>query len=161
MLSVGRIIGILLLALLATVSTAGAAGGNPAAGLANRHNGYELKLAWQELQANGDVVVKGLIKNIRQNKVADLDVAVFLLDGQNRIVAADRTYPLPAPIVDHEYVPFNMTFRNMAADSTVQYVAFFIRYRNVDDLGWGNSSFRYDLASGKEIEEKSLYRDEW
>jgi squalene cyclase len=49
----------------------------------------------------------------------------------------------------------------MAADSTVQYVAFFIRYRNVDDLGWGNSSFRYDLASGKEIEEKSLYRDEW
>jgi hypothetical protein len=160
MLSVGRIIGILLLALLTMASTAGASGGNPAAGLTNRHDGYDLKLAWQESQANSDMVVKGLIRNLRHNQVADLDVAVFLIDGQDRIVAADRTYPLPVAIVDHAYVPFDVTFRNMAQDQ-VRYVAFFIRYRNVDDVGWWNSSFRYDLATGTEVENRSLYRDEW
>lgn len=157
MLAVGRIIGMLLLALLASAGMVRAE--NPAAGLANRHNGYDLKVAWQDTQANGDMVVKGIIKNVRYVPVADFDVAVFLMDGQNRIVARGRAYPLPVPIVDHEFVPFSVTFRNTAPDS-VRMVAFSIRYRNVDEAGWWNSTFRYDLTAGREIRERSLF-EEW
>jgi hypothetical protein len=155
----GRIISAALLLLIASFSPVMAAGESPAAGLANRHTGRDLKVAWQETEANGNLVVRGIIGNVRYVPVADFDVAVFLMDGQNRIVARNRAYPLPTPIVDHDYVPFSVTFRDTPPDR-VKVVAFSIRYRNIDEGGWWNSTFRYDLAAGREIKGRSLF-EEW
>ena len=161
MVSVERIISMLLLVLLVSCSSVMAAGQSPVAGLPNRHNGYDLKVAWQEAKSDNGMVVYGAIRNVRYAPVADLDVAVFLIDKQNHIVASGRGFPLPVPIVDRDFVTFSVTMSDTKGtnpDATT--LGFFIRYRTVDE-GWWGSTFRYDLAAHKEITESSLYKDEW
>ena len=160
MVSVGRIIRMLLLVLLVSCSSVMAAGQSPVAGLPNRHNGYDLKVAWQEAKSDKGMVVYGAIRNVRYAPIADLDVAVFLIDKQNHIVASGRAYPLPVPIVDHDFVTFSVTMRDTTPDDAAM-LSFSIRYRDVDEAGWRVSNFRYDRAAGKEITEGSLYKDEW
>ena len=151
--------GMLLTVALMLCGSPAIAGTSPVAGLPLRHNGNDLKVAWN-VQSDRQTVVNGVIKNIQYIPARDFDVAVFLVDSDNRVVASNRDYPLPVPIVDHDILPFTVTM-NRAAPESFRYVDFSIRYRTIDETGWWNSTFRYDTATGRETEVKSLYRDDW
>lgn len=145
--------------LCSTAATSGTAVSG-VTGLTHRHDGGDIKVAWQEARYDRNATVTGLIKNLRPVPLADFNVAVFLLDDTGRILARDLAYPVPVTIVDRETAPFAVTMHGVAPDQ-VRYVAFAISYLNRDGTGRWTSSFRYDLATGTEVTERSLFRDDW
>jgi hypothetical protein len=144
-----------LLAVMVTLSATGAlSAARPSlAGLPYRHSDFDFKMAWKASQSGQGVAIEGVLKNVRYPRTVGVDVTVYLLDRDHRLLAREMTFPIPQPIRWGESRPFALTL-DQAALAQGDLLQFLIRYQFEDgnDGGSWMSDFTVDAATGAVVD---------
>src|ERR1700694_5319392 len=82
---------------------------SPVAEYPFRHSAYDLKVAWKTSVIDRNLVINGLLKNVRYRRIADVELTVSVIDKDNKTLASNRTLLLPVPVDMDNYVPFGLT----------------------------------------------------
>jgi hypothetical protein len=146
-----------LVAMMVTLAASAFAGARPSpvAGLPYRHSDFDFKVAWKTSLSGQGVAIEGVLKNVRYPGTAGVDVTVYLLDRDHRLLAREMTFPIPQPIKWGETRPFAVTL-NQAALAQGDLLLFLIRYQGEDGNDGGTSwmsNFTVDAATGAVVEE--------
>lgn len=141
-----------------------AAGNGPAAGLPFRHSDFDFKVAWNTSTLDQGVAIEGLLTNVRYPSVEGVDLSVWLVGKDNRVIACSTAFPIPQRIGEYDYSPFRLVLKNGLL-SKGDVLQFLIRYR-VNEGGQGGdswlSSFAVDAATGAAVVGKTTTRpDDW
>ena len=136
---------------------------SPAADFPFRHNAFDLKVAWKTSRFDKGLAIDGILKNVRYQQINDVEVTVSVIDKDNRVLGSDRTLVLPYPINMGDYVPFDLTVRNVVPERGDEF-QFLIKYRAYDG-GPGTftwlSRFRTDALTGAAIVDKAETSGRW
>ncbi|KAF0220612.1 MAG: hypothetical protein FD174_936 [Geobacteraceae bacterium] len=87
---------------------------DPVADLPYRHSDFDFKVAWKTYLTDQGLNIEGLLKNVRYAQVESVTLYVSLLNSENKVLASDRTFPIPQTIKMDYYVPFDVILKNAA-----------------------------------------------
>src|ERR1039458_5216426 len=104
---------------------------NPEAQLPYRHSPVDLNVAWNIAQSGNDMVIDGIINNIRNLELQDIELTFKILDSGGRLLSGGFI-PVPIPLKMNVSIPFSFRLMN---DSFAQgdVLDLIIRYHANDD----------------------------
>lgn len=108
----------------------------PFTGFPHRHNGFDFKQAWKATQTPQGMAVEGVLKNIRYDRVENLEIAVSLQrDGKQ--ISAEEPYYLGS-MERAQYRDFAVLLKQvtMAPGDLLQFIT---KYNGLD----GTTTFRW------------------
>jgi hypothetical protein len=136
---------------------------SPVAEYPFRHSAFDQKVAWKTSLIDRNLVINGLLKNVRYLQIDDVELTVSVIDKDNKTLARNRTLFLPVPIKMDDYVPFGLTVENVTL-TRGDVLSFLIKYRAYDgdssSFTW-LSSFKTDALTGATINEEIVNPDRW
>ena len=136
---------------------------NPVEGYPFRHNAFDLKVAWQTSRVDKNLLIGGLLKNVRFVQMEDVELGVSVLDKAGKTLGSDKVLLLPSPILKDEYTPFSLKFENLLL-SQGDILRFQIRYRandgDRDSFDW-LSNFKADAVTGATISDEVAQPGRW
>lgn len=129
------------------------------AGYPARHDNFDYKYAWKATSTDHGVVIEGYMKNVRYNDIESVDLTVFVLGKERKIVARQATFPMPQMTREGDVVHFSLMLRDIKpAPGDVYH--FLVNYSN-GEVGHWISSFKADAMTGAVIRPQSRNPDEW
>jgi hypothetical protein len=157
-LLVGRLILIGVITSLAACASIKSFEDNPESQLTYRHSSFDLKFAWNTLQTGNDTVIEGLIINVRNIQVRDIDLNVTVLDTNGRVLSEGAVPPSQVNLRMNmnDSVPFSVKLKD-AIIAKGNVLKFIIIYHTNDGSWYGHewqSSFKVDAATGGAVEEQ-------
>ncbi len=108
----------------------------PLAEFPHRHNSFDYKQAWKATQTSQGIVVEGVLKNIRYNRMDNLEIAVSVQrDGKQ--ISSEESYSLGS-LDREEYRDFDVLLKQvtMAPGDLMQFI---IKYNGLD----GTTTFKW------------------
>jgi len=137
---------------------------NPADGFPNRHRDFDYKVAWKTTVANNEVVIDGILKNVRYPYIESLDLTVFLLGTDGKVRARATTIPSPQQSRVDEVIPFNAELRNVTLNpgDTFKFVIHYMGGEGgpEDGVDW-RSTFAVDAMTGAVRHKDNIKPEEW
>ena len=126
----------------------------PDSQLTFRHTTLEFKVAWNTIQTGNDMVIEGLITNVRNIQVKSVEMNVMVLDANERHLSEGTV------LLDHinGTVPFSVKIKDgvIAKGSVLKFIVSY----HINDGSWygrsGQSSFKVDAVTGVAIEEQKV-----
>ena len=76
--------------------------------LPQHYDQFDLRLAWGTKTTGTEILIEGLVKNVRYLRVDDLEIWVAVLDAQGRTVARSVGYIIPPALALDEIAPFSL-----------------------------------------------------
>lgn len=122
-----------------------------------RHSSAEFKVAWNIVQTGNDTVIHGLITNVMNVKVRDIDLNVVVLDTDGKHLSKGEVLSPQNNLNMNDSFAFSVKLKDaIIANGNV--LRFIINYSNVSG-SWGGgpsvqSSFTVDATTGVAIEEQ-------
>ena len=135
----------------------------PAAGYPYRHSDFDYKIAWKTTQANNEVIIKGVLKNVRYSHIELVELTIFLQGPDGKIRARATAIPFPQQSQMNEVVSFSAKVHNVALNpgDTLQ---FSIHYSGSDGGGSGVDGYRTfaaDALTGATRHKDNVKPEEW
>ena len=127
----------------------------PDAKLLYRHSSPDFIVAWNTLQAGNEAVIDGLITNVKNIQVLDIDLTVVVLNSDGRHLSEGTVLFDKMNLKMNNSVSFSVKLKDaiIAKDSILEFI---INYR-INTGSWNGrnaqSRFKVDAATGGAIGE--------
>jgi hypothetical protein len=108
----------------------------PFAGFPFRHKGFDFKQAWKTSQSPQGLAVQGVLRNTRYARVEDVEIAVSLLKGRDKV--AEEIAFVPGTVENDQYCNFAVLLKNVTV-SPGDRLQFSVSYRAVE----GSNQFKW------------------
>lgn len=136
---------------------------SPAAGFSYRHTDFDYKVAWNTTQAENEVVIDGILKNVRYTNIEQLDLTIFLRGPDGKLRARVTTIPFPQQSKIDEVASFSAQMHNITIKQgdTLQ---FLIHYLGTEGAGGGIdwiSTFSADALTGASHHHDRVKAGDW
>ena len=159
-----------LLVILTSLSVMAACGGlqyvKPAdvAGYPYRYAAFDYKYAWKTTHTAKGVVIDGVMKNVRYPYIDTVQMTVYVLGKDGKIITRVATFPMPQQTRENDVSHFSLLLRDVKPVHGDAF-KFLVHYRgdeggNHDGVDW-ISSFKVDAVTGAVIRPQSRNLDEW
>lgn len=134
------------------------------AGYPNRYSDFDYKYAWKSTTTDHGVVIDGVMKNVRYPSISSLQLTVFVLGKDERIVTKETTFPMPQQTRENDVTHFSLLLRDIKPVPG-DIFQFHVHYTgteggNNDGIDW-ISNFKTDAVTGAIIRPPSRNPDEW
>jgi len=147
-----------LAALLAVVAALGACATeqgvkrSPAADYRYLYKDFDLRYAWRLAPAAEGLKVEGLIKNMRAQRLENVEVRVALLDKSRKVLAEAVAYPVPQPIDSDDFRSFEVLLKGVQQEpgSLIGFVVNYVASSAQGSYTW-TSNFMVDAATGQRL----------
>lgn len=129
------------------------------AGYPDRHDDFDYKYAWKTTSTDHGVVIEGFMKNVRYYNIDSVELTVYVLGKDGKILARPATFPMPQMTREGDVVHFSLMLRDIKPAHGDVY-QFLVHYSN-GEVGHWISSFKADAVTGAVIRPQSRNPDEW
>lgn len=131
------------------------------AGYPHRYTDFDYKYAWKTATTDHGVVIDGVMKNVRYPYIDSVQLTIFALENDGKIIARATTFPMMQQTRENDVCHFSLLLRDIkpAPDDVFQ---FLVHYKGSEGGGveW-HSSFKVDALTGAVIRPQSRNPDEW
>lgn len=137
---------------LGACATEQAARRSPAADYRYIYKDFDLRYAWRLTPTAEGLKVEGLVKNVRVQRLENVEVRVALLDKNRKELAEAVAFPLPQPIDSDDYRSFDVLLKGGQQEpgSLLRFVVNYVASSSQGSYSW-TSNFTVDAATGQRL----------
>ena len=129
---------------------------NPEAQFTYRHSSSNFIVAWNTLQTGKDTAFEGLIKNVQNIEIRDIELNVMALDTDGKLLSEGAVLKTRVNLKKNDSVPFSVKLKDAVMEKG-NVLQFILRY-HIHTGSWygrdGQNIFKVDAATGVAIEEQ-------
>ncbi|GFO67982.1 hypothetical protein GMLC_15610 [Geomonas limicola] len=124
---------------------------SPAADYRYIYKDFDLRYAWRLAPVAEGVKVEGLIKNVRGQRMENLEVRVALLDKNHKVLGEALAHPLPQPIDSDDFRSFELHLpKAQEPGLMLRFIVNYVVSSSQGSYSW-TSNFTVDAATGQRL----------